>query len=501
MNPAASTIRVTTAGEGTGGRSPGGHRDPCHNLAPDRGGGVVAEPEDFANTARPPRKVSSWPMWVLGLVIMIDQVDQNILRGVIPQLKHDFGIDDAAIGALLSIFVLVNGLITVPAGYLADRWHRSRTIGHTVVAWSVITMVTAAAQNFGQLLLGRAVLGFGQGVTEPSANSLISDYYPTNQRATAFSLQQIMGIVGFGAGIALGGALGSAYGWHWAFIVVGPPGVLIALLAYRLREPRRGAADRLHLGIEDADDEPVEHVRLFQHGVRRFFSDMNQGLWQDMKVILSIPTLRFALVGVGALLFTVQAVGAWLAEFHHRFSGLTQNQATSAVGLLVLAGGVPGLLLGGRIADRYATRIRGARVVIPAYCIGIGICFFAVSYFPMPFALSWTLELVGMFTVWIAVPALRAGVADAVPAHLRGAGFGAFNLVSIVLGGAAAPLIVGALADAWNLRIALLLTTVPVWIGAYVLFRARDHLDADAAKIFEAVMRAVQEEQERAEES
>ena len=96
---------------------------------------------------------------------------------------------------------------------------------------------------------------------------------------------------------------------------------------------------------------------------------------------------------------------------------------------------------------------------------------------------------------------MRAGVADAVPAHLRGAGFGAFNLVSIVLGGAAAPLIVGFLADIWNLRVAFLLVTPPVYLGAFILYKARDHLDADAAKIFEAVMRAVEQEQaEKAED-
>ena len=118
----------------------------------------------------------------------------------------------------------------------------------------------------------------------------------------------------------------------------------------------------------------------------------------------------------------------------------------------------------------------------------------------MPFAVSWTLELCGMFTVWLAIPALRAGVADAVPAHLRGAGFGAFNLVSIILGGAAAPLLVGALADVWNLRVAFLLVTPPVYLGAFVLFRARDHLDDDAAKIFAAVVAAIEAEQaERAE--
>ena len=454
----------------------------------------MSEAQTGKGTTAP--RVSPWPMWVLGLVIMIDQADQNILRGVIPQLKQDFGIGDGEIGLLLSIFVLVNGLVTVPAGYLADRWHRTRTIGHTVIAWSAITMLTAAAQSFGQLLAGRALLGFGQGITEPSANALISDYYPTDTRARAFSLQQIMGLVGAAIGIGLGGAIGAAAGWQWAFIVVGPPGFVIALIAYRLREPRRGYADRLHLGVaESADTAPDEHVRLFEHGVKRFFLDMMRGLRQDMKVILAIPTLRYALAGVGALLFTAQAVGAWLAVFHQRFSGLTQKESTTAVAILIVAGGIPGLMFGGRIADRYATRIRGARVVIPAYCIAIGVTFFAVSYIPMPFALSFALELVGMFTIWLAIPGLRAGVADAVPAHLRGAGFGAFNIVSVILGAAAAPFVVGQLSQLTNLRAALWIVTPPVYLGAYALFRARDHLDADAAKIFEAVIAAIQAEQ------
>jgi MFS family permease len=195
-------------------------------------------------------------------------------------------------------------------------------------------------------------------------------------------------------------------------------------------------------------------------------------------------------------MFSVTGIGAWLAEFHRRFSGLTQGQATAAVASIVIAGGIPGLLLGGRIADRYAARIRGARVVIPAYCIGAGTALFTVSYLPMPFALSYVLELAGMFTVWVAVPSLRAGVADAVPAHLRGAGFGAFNIVSIVLGAAAAPIVVGALANLWNLRVAFLVVSPPVFLGAYVLFRARDHLDEDAAKILDAVVRAMQQQEQ-----
>ena len=78
-------------------------------------------------------------MWVLGLVILMDEIDKNIVRGMITPIKEEFGVGDVAIGVLLACSLLVNGLITVPAGYLADRWIRTRAIGQTVVGWSGLT--------------------------------------------------------------------------------------------------------------------------------------------------------------------------------------------------------------------------------------------------------------------------------------------------------------------------------------------------------------------------
>jgi MFS family permease len=225
---------------------------------------------------------------------------------------------------------------------------------------------------------------------------------------------------------------------------------------------------------------------------------MMRGLRDDFSTIWQITTLRYALVGVSSLMFTVAGIGAWLPQFHERFSGMTEKQATSAVGALIIFGGIPGVLLGGRLADRFATRIKGARVVIPAYCIFVGNTILIASYLPGPAWASVALQLLGIFSITMAIPALRAGMADAVPAHLRGAGFGAFNLVSILFGAAAAPLIVGALADVWNLRIAFLIVSPPVYVGAWILFLAREHLDEDAMKIFQAVLRALEQDRERA---
>jgi MFS family permease len=438
-------------------------------------------------------------MWVLGLVIMIDQVDQNVLRGVATDLQKDLHLSDAQIGLLLSAFVLVNGLISVPAGYLADRFIRTRTVGHTVLAWSGISALTAAMPNFAALLGVRGALGFGQAITEPACASLLADYYPAEERGLAFSIQQVLTFVGFGLGLGLGGAFAESLGWRAAFLIVCSPGALIAFFVYRLREPKRGLADRMHLGFEETDDEP-QSLPLFEHGFKRFFVDMIDGLRADMRTIWQITTMKYALIGVSTLLFTITAAAAALPQFYEKQVGVAQGKAEGYVALVVMLGAIPGVLLGGRLADYYATRIKGARMAIPAYCLLIGNAFFVTSYVPnMPLAGVLALETVGLFITVMAVPALRAGLSDAVPAHLRGAGFGAFNLFSVIFGQAAASVVVFSLAGAFdhNFRTALTIVSPPVFIGALILLKARDHLDADAAKIFEAIVNAMQAEQER----
>jgi hypothetical protein len=138
-------------------------------------------------------------------------------------------------------------------------------------------------------------------------------------------------------------------------------------------------------------------------------------------------------------------------------------------------------------------------MAIPAYCLLAGNSLFAISYMRVPLAVAFPLELLGFFITTMSIPSLRAGLSDAVPANLRGAGFGAFNLCSVLFGQAAAPLILFGISGAFddNLRTALLLVSPPVFIGALILLKARDHLDEDSAKIFQAILTAMQEQQER----
>jgi MFS family permease len=202
--------------------------------------------------------------------------------------------------------------------------------------------------------------------------------------------------------------------------------------------------------------------------------------------------------------FVVTAVATWMPTFYQNQLHLTQQASNGTFGALAILGGIPGTLLGGRIADKWVNRFLGARVVIPAVCIVISAALFMVSFIPMAFALVFGVQLLGFLAATACVPALRAGLSDAAPAHLRGAGFGAFNLASVVFGSAAAPLVTSAIATQFgsNYRTAFLIILPIAFLGAACLMLARTHIEKDAAKVFEAVVTAMAAQQaEEAEEA
>jgi MFS family permease len=381
-----------------------------------------------------------------------------------------------------------------------------------IVVWSLVSAVGGVVPTSAFLLLVgvRAVLGGGQAVTDPSGSSVIADYYGTDRRGKAFSIQQCLSYVGLGLGLALGGWIGSldggngpggGNGWRFAFFISLVPGLIVAYLCWRLPEPSVGTADRGTVTKREGNQMELAGQRppLFPHGFRHFMRDMGDGLRKDVGTILSIPTMRYALIGVSTVGFVVTAVATWMPTFYQLQLHQTQTHATATFGVLAILGGIPGTLIGGRMADRWVTRYLGARVVIPAVCIVIAAALFWISFIPMAFGLVFVVQLLGFLAATACVPPLRAGLSDAAPAHLRGAGFGAFNMAAVVFGAAAAPLVTSGIANelGHNYRTAFVIIMPIAFVGAAFLLLARKHIEKDAAKVFEAVVMAMAAEQAR----
>jgi MFS family permease len=447
----------------------------------------VRSGEDNADTRTPGTAYALWPMVLLALVNLVDQIDMAIVRGVLPILEDEWHLSDLQLGSLGFAFVFVNSAATIPAGWLADRVRRTRLMGWTLLSWSGLIALSATAVNYVHLLFARAVMGIGQAIDDPASTSLLGDFYPSRMRGRVFSLQQVSVFVGSAIGLALGGLVGTTLGWRWAFALVGMPGSLIALLVFRLREPRRGESDALEHGLTVPEEPPGEAGP--KTPVRQLMREMRSGMGAELAMILRIRTMRYILVGVSALLFTVAGIGYWLAVYHERYSGMSVGEATAFTAAIFAAGGLVGTFGGGWLADHVVRGGPSARIVLVVWATITCATLFAISFAVDTLIVRFALQFVGLTAGAGAAPALRASMLDVLPAASRGVGTSAFALVSTVLGTALAPPLVGLLSDLTSLVVAFYIVFPPIIIGVLFLLRARHTIAEDAQAIITAMVR------------
>lgn len=196
---------------------------------------------------------------ILFLVYALNFIDRQILTILAPHIRRDLGLSHADIGFLYgTAFGVFYALFGIPLGRLADSWHRVRLMTIGLALWSTMTAVSGLSRNGFQLAAARIGVGIGEATASPSAYSLISDWFPKRQRATALAIYSAGIYFGGGFSLFLGGAIvdwwNAAYpvnppfglvGWQAAFMAVGLPGLVLALWVLTLREPMRGQSEGL----------------------------------------------------------------------------------------------------------------------------------------------------------------------------------------------------------------------------------------------------------------
>lgn len=444
----------------------------------------TSSPADTAPpTARRPRlrDFGLAPLIVLFVLNAVDELDRAVLAVAMEDIRTDFDLADWSVGLLPLAVVFITGIVSLPAGNWADRWRRVSILSGGAVIWGGAGLLAAASQNFVQLFLTRALLGFGQGTIVPTHASLLSDYYPVSVRGRALGYHRAANPLGQVLGAILGGAIVAAVGWRWGFAAAAIPGLLLGIYALRLREPRRGEADLLVAARQD----PLFAAFLQDPPDKLSFR-------RSLGTIFRIRSLRFLIFTNAAFGFSLFGVTFWIPALFEREYGFSTTGAGAALGALALAAFI-GTWYGGPYADRNVAR--GFRYVGRIGVVATIILTITWSLaFVMPnAALCLILLCAGAGIASLGTPGLVSIVAAVSPPRIRSQAFSAFGLALAVFGAAAAPVVVGAVSEALQasagmsegeaLRWAMLAATSAVMaLGTWLAYQASRTCAEDAQR-------------------
>lgn len=187
----------------------------------------------------------NYALFILMLGYTANYVDRQILAILLEPIKQDLGVSDTQLGFLSGItFAIFYATLGVPIAMLADRTNRRNIVAAAIAIFSTMTVVCGFVTSFAQLALARIGVGIGEAGSSPPSHSMISDMFPPEKRASAMGIYSLGINIGILIGFLVGGWVSQWYGWRAAFMVVGAPGILIALLIrFTLKEPQRGHAD------------------------------------------------------------------------------------------------------------------------------------------------------------------------------------------------------------------------------------------------------------------
>ncbi len=479
---------------------------------------------------------------MLTLINLLNYTDRNVVFALFEPIKHELSLSDQQLGWLGSAYVIVLSLAALPLGVVGDLKSRRAVIAFGVGLWSLFTALGAAVHRFWQLLFCRSMVGVGEAGYGPAAQALIAEFFKGKRRAFALGVYSVGMAFGGVLGIWLGGVLAERFhSWRPVFVAVGVPGFLLALLASRLREPRRRAPPPLRQVVEGWYDRGRERLRralvlgrpliwltvtgALLSSALDMFRRLPAGLdtavfgvcvsvgiiWtvvrlvpvavrattgatgvaatavgeflQASATVLRTPTLIWMFLGGALVTFAVNGLIAWAPSFLERTHGLSVAAVGRQFGLWGLAGGALGGLFGGRMGDWLLTRWSGGRVVVSGagFVLGGPVC--AALILIDERCLFTPLLLATFFLYsWYNGP-LSAVILDVVPTAVRASVIGAYVMFSHLGGDAIAPPLIGYLSDRFGLRPAMLLLPTVGAVGGLVILIALTTVARDMQRV------------------
>jgi MFS family permease len=278
----------------------------------------------------------------LGLMNLVAYAMRNSLFAVYPDLRDSFGLRDAKLGLLTTVFIIPHAIATLPFGWAGDRYDRRRVIALGMLLASVAGAAGALAQNTTQLAVSRAVLGFGTAAIVPVANSILGQLYEGPRKASRMAI--------FNLGLLLGGVagfgVGAIAGFPAVVVILAVPGVVLSLVVLALPVPAH----------------PAPHDRTT---LTRYVLQLGRLFVVESKELMQIRTLRWLMLSTTAMAFAAGGFNAWLLDFLMREKRMTEGGATQLL-IITMFGALAGIIVGGRLADRLRERSLNGRLWVIA---------------------------------------------------------------------------------------------------------------------------------------
>ena len=396
---------------------------------------------DRKYSLRPTRRQAGFAFTVLFVVNVLNYADRYVLSAILPRIKVEFNMSDFQGGLLISSFLIVYAVATLPLGVWADRGIRKNIVALCVGIWSVATALAGFTQNLPQLFSMRSILGIGEAGYAPASLSLLGDFFSKASRGRVLSFWSIGTLIGAAIGVALGGLVADTLGWRWAFYIVGIPGLIFAFLAWRMREPARGVFDS-----ESGEAAEVGHGKF------------GKDFWDIVKSLFHIPTYWIL---VGALVFSFFTIGGtsfWLTTYLARDFRLSLTSAGAISGGVLVSSGLIGTILGGWIADFLQKRYPEGRLFTCMLGFLIGGPLVLLALFIQNLPLFIAMFIVAAISLNFCTGPLNAVIQDIIAPNMRATAVGLALLLAHLLGDAAAPTIIGLISDHSTLWTALIVT-------------------------------------------
>jgi len=384
---------------------------------------------------------------VLSFINLLNYLDRYILAGVMKKVQDEFHLSDARGGLLATTFMVVYLCASPVGGYLGDRLPRRWLIGAAVMIWSLATVASGLASSFALLVLARACTGVGEAGYGTIAPPFISDLFKKSERGRMLAFFYATMPIGAALGFVIGGAVGDAFGWHHAFFVGGAPGILLALMAFALPNPRRGAMD-----VEEHAPAPPKVP--FVAGLRSLVT--NAQFW-------------IATAGLTLMTFSIGGLSNWMPKYLEAERGFTGTEAGVFLGATTVIGGFLGTIVGGIAGDRLDQRMPGGGVALAGVGLITAAPFMITAVLTQNRALLFASLLAAQFFVFLNNGPLNAAVVNSVTPGFRTFAYGINTMLLHLLGDAASPTVIGFISDQKALGFAIILNAAPVVLAGVVL--------------------------------